>query len=226
MRILLGVLVVGLLALPVSATVYNDATGDLNDGAGGTTDFTGFPHLDIASVKVTNTLSDITFAVTLVGDIQATNWGKYMVLIDSAVGGDVAGNGWGRPISMSSGAEGWLGSWVDGGGNFEDYTYDGAVWNLGGTSALDSITQFTATMTTSLASLNLSVGDSILFDVYSSGGGGTDSAIDALSEATPSVLDWGGPFDTTNALKYNITPEPASLALIGLGGLALIRRRR
>ncbi|MFQ5492413.1 MAG: PEP-CTERM sorting domain-containing protein [Phycisphaerae bacterium] len=226
MRVLLGVLAVGLLALPAKATTYNDATGDLHDGTGGGADFTGFPHLDIASVDVTNDLSNITFAVTLVGDIQATNWGKYMVMIDSAPGGDAAGNGWARPISMSSGSEGWLGSWVDGGGAFQDWTYDGALWNMGAQSGLDSITQFTATMTTSLASLNLAVGDSILFDVYSSGGGGGDSAIDALSMATPSVIDWAGPFDTTAPLKYNITPEPASLALVGLGGLALIRRRR
>ena len=74
-----------------SAAVYNDATGEefsLND------------HLDLVSVEIQNDATDIMFTINLVGDPVAVNWGKYLVGIDSVAGGDVAGNGWGRPISM------------------------------------------------------------------------------------------------------------------------------
>src|SRR5262245_54802968 len=75
--------------------VYTDATGDLHDGTGGGANFTGFTHLDIASVEVTNDATDLSFTFTLVGDIFATDWGKYMVGIQTAAGGgDVASNGW------------------------------------------------------------------------------------------------------------------------------------
>ena len=222
-----------LVARPASATVYNDATGDLHDGSGGGADFTGFPHLDIASVEITNDLTNINFAITLDGDILATDWGKYMVIIDSIGGGDAAGNGWGRPISMPSGADYWLGSWVDAGNGAETYSWDGALWNLDNATYLGppndnvsiSTTQFTATITTTLDALGLAPGDSLIFDVFSSGGGGGDSAVDALSLGTPSILDWGDQFDSFSELKYDVIPEPASLALLAIGALALIRRR-
>lgn len=63
---------------------YTDATGDGSF-------ITTFPHLDIASVEVTNTATHISFTINLVGDPIATNWGEYQISIDSILGAPPAG---------------------------------------------------------------------------------------------------------------------------------------
>jgi hypothetical protein len=220
-------LVCGLVAGSAWATLYNDSVGDLSVGPG---------ILDIVSVEVMNDATDIMLTITLADDPVATDWGKYMVAIDSVPGGDVAGNGWGRPISMSSGMDYWVGSWVDSGSGAETYSWDGAAWNLDNATynptsdiqvpVVSGAPDNTVILTTTLASLGLSVGDTFVFDVFSSGGGGGDSAIDALSDPNPSVADWGDAYDSTSQLSYEVIPEPGTLALLGLGVLAMAVRRR
>lgn len=126
MRFLLGAMLMAAMAIgsPALGITINDATGEV------VVPGSPFPHLDISSVQVTNTATDLKFKINLVGDPVATDWGKYMVGIDSVVGGDTAGNGWGRPISMSSGMDYWLGSWVDSGNGMEVRNWTGAAWNL------------------------------------------------------------------------------------------------
>jgi hypothetical protein len=229
---------------PAFGTIYSDATGDLHDGTGGGANFTGFTHLDIASVEVTNNATDLSFTFTIVGDIIATDWGKYMVGIDvdgnDATGDDLS-NGWARPISMNpDGMDYWIGTWVDSGNGAELRSWNGAAWQLDeatynappNNDITMGKTQFTATVSVPLSNLGLGVGDTIFFDAYSSGGGGGDSAVDALSSSTPSVTDWGGPFNSpgnSGLREYTIVPEPLTLGLLGLGSLAMglaFRRRR
>ena len=202
-RFLVTVLAVVLMAgTSQASTLYNDATGDLYDGSGGGADFTGFTFLDIASVEVSNDATDLSFSVTLVGDILATDWGKYMIGINTNNStGDTASNGWARPISMCpDGMDYWIGTWVDSGNGAEKYTWNGASWDLkeatyNGPPDNDisiGTTQYTATVSVPLSNLGLSPGDMFWFDAYSSGGGGGDSAVDALSSSTPSITDWPG----------------------------------
>lgn len=232
MRKLMALVVTGLLVAPASATIYTDATGDLHDGTGGGANFSGFTHLDIASLEITDDgASTINFKFNLVGDILATNWGKYCLILDSAPGGDLFGNGWGRPFGMPSGADGWVGSWVDGGDGAETYQWDGASWIRNNATwsppsdiSVSSKTQFSVTLTTTLASLGLVPGQSFEFDAIATAGGGTDGAVDSLGNPFPQITDWG---QTSTAVPqtYRVTPEPASLALLMLGGAALLRRR-
>ena len=82
-------------------------------------------------------------------------------------------------------------------------------------------------LTFNYAGLGLVAGNSFNFDVFTTGGGGTDSAIDALGNPAQSVANWGDAYDSgVNVKSYTITvvPEPTSLALLGLGGLLLLRR--
>ncbi len=211
------------------ATTFGDSTGENFTGAGG-------GILDITSVEVTDTATDLIFKINLAGDPVATDWGKYMVGIDSVPGGDTAGNGWARPISMSSGMDYWIGSWVDFPNGAEVYNYTGS-WALQNATyatpggLMISKDTSSVTLTYPFASLGLSPGSSFNFDVYTSGGGGGDGAVDALANPSQSIADWGDPYDSVLQDTYTITviPEPGTLALVGLGGLALVaglRRRR
>jgi hypothetical protein len=245
-RIWRSVLIVAVLAAcsPAFGAVYNDSVGDLHNGVPAGDNFSGFTHLDIVSVEVSNDASDITFTITLNGNIATAggvDWGKYMVGIDS-LGSDpgdstVPGsNPWGpRPITMPTGMDYWLGSWADGGGGHQVWNYNDTtpgIWaNPAGNEGVD-LSQASSgkiSFTVGLSELGLGIGDTIGFDVYSSGGGGGDSAIDALSTATPSVLTWGQEFVSLPSSLYTIVPEPATLVLCGLGALAMglgCKRRR
>jgi hypothetical protein len=156
--------------------------------------------------------------------------------------GTTSGNGWGRPINMTSngGMTRWVGSWVDSGGGAQFWNYSGSAWSgpagLAGFS-FTSGAQSTLTYTVSMASLGVSNGSTLYFDAYSSGGGGGDSAVDALSRSDAAISNWGGPFTTSGiasgtsastaggAFAYTI-PAPGALALLGAATLVGSRRRR
>jgi hypothetical protein len=224
----LGFLVVGFLAAgSASATVYSDPTGD---------EFSNNAHLDISSVEVTNDATNLRFTISLAGSPITTDWGKYMIGIDSVAGGDtrVNGNAWGRPIQMSSGMDYWVGSWVnDNGGGAEVYHFSDTDWvrdraSYDNNLAKPTITATSATLTVPLAVLGLEDGESFNFDVYSAGGGGTDSANDASSNPNRSTTDWPGPYDSgANVSTYTVVvPEPVALGALALGMIGLLGRRR
>jgi hypothetical protein len=216
--------------------MYFDATGDIASGIA-----TGGGTLDLVSMEVSNTATDVIFKLTVNGSLSSTNWGKFMIGISTGAGA-TSGNGWGRPINMTSngGMTHWVGSWVDGGGGSQFWNYSGSAWSgpagLAGFSS-SSGAQSTLTYAVSMASLGVSNGSTIYFDAYSTGGGGGDSAVDALSRSDASISNWGGPFTTAGiatgtsastsggAFAYTI-PAPGALALLGLSTLVGSRRRR
>jgi autotransporter-associated beta strand protein len=93
----------------------------------------------------------------------------------------------------------WIGSWVDGGGGSQFWTYDTDSSAWVGPTALSAFS-FSAGTTSEinysvpLAAMNLMPGDVIYFDAYSSGGGVGDSAVDSLANPNVSVTGWGGPY--------------------------------
>ena len=203
----------------VAATTFPDATGDVAVGS--------FPHIDISSVQVSNTATSLTFQIFLAGNPVATDWGKYMIGISTGPGGDTSGNGWTRPISMQDGMQFWIGSWVDSGNGAQLWQHNGS-WTLTGNSVGISKDTNSVTLSLDFANLGLSLNDTFTFDVYSSGGGGGDGAVDALSVTSASINNWGDSYQTTtsNALSYTLIPEPSAALLGGIGLLALLRRRR
>lgn len=218
----------GLTATSTAATTFTDATGDVAVPGN------PFPHIDITSVDVSNTSSTLTFQIFVNGNPVSTDWGKYMVGISTASGGDTASNCWGRPISLQDGMEHWIGSWVDGGNGAELWDYSGS-WSqdsatTGANPANLSISKNSnsVTLTLDFASLGLSLSDSFTFDVYSSGGGGGDGAVDSLALGTSSITNWGDSYKTSssNALSYTLIPEPSTALLGAIGTLALLRRRK
>lgn len=216
-------------AAPASAAVYQDAEGDrMSPGDA------GLNHLDIDSVEVTNTASDLLFRVNLVGNPMSPDWGKYMIGIDSVDGaGTSTGNGWNRPISMN-GMDYWVGSWMDSGRGAEVYQFASDAWARTATTygqaaplAVPTVSGNSFTLTIPLALLGLEPGESFDFDVYSSGGGGGDSAIDASSNPNIAASDWGVAYASgDNVSTYQVVPEPASLGVAGLAAVGLLVRRR
>jgi len=240
-KTLMTAAVLAMVAGGAQADVYSDNTGQEADGGDIAAAFAGFDHLDIASVEVTNDANFIYFDITVVGDLDATNWGKYIVGMDTgANAGDnsVDPDSWGRNVDWGRGITDFIGSWADDGGSAagaELRSFDGAVWNLtdatyaAGTDVMASDAGHAAGVQrvgASLAALGLSVGDVIEFDVFTTGGGGGDPGVDHLSRNDPSTDDWGNQSVAGQFLSYTIVPAPSSVALLGLGGLVGLRRRR
>ena len=215
-------------------TTFNDAINDIDPGIA-----TGSGTLDLVKMEVSNTDSDVMFKLTVNGNIGSTDWGKFMIGIANNKGyGTSSSDGWARPITMSAngGMTNWIGSWVDGGGGAENrsnqtsWGLTGATYNgnFGGFS-LSAGAQSTITFTVSIASLGMSIGDTFSFDAYSSGGGGGDSAVDALANPNVAITSWGQPYNSgaSNSFSYTLgaVPAPGAVALIGVAGLMGRRRR-
>ena len=210
--------------------LFNDAIGDIDPGIS-----TGNGTLDLVSMEVSHTATDVQFKLTVNGNIGTTDWGKFMVGIANNKGyGTSTTDGWGRPITMSAngGMTNWLGSWVDSGGAAQLYNYSTGSWSApaapsGFTRAAGA--QSTITYGVSIASIGMSIGDTFSFDAYSSGGGGGDSAVDALANPNVAVTRWDQAYDsgTSTSFSYTLTaiPAPGAIALIGLAGLVARRRK-
>jgi hypothetical protein len=218
----------------IGSQTYTDSSNDIDPGlanGGGT--------LDLLSMEVSNSATDIVFRLTVNGNVSgpgSTDWGKFMIGIATGGAGDTStnGNGWGRPINMSTsiGAMNyWIGSWVDGGGGAQRWSYNGTSWSEAAATYSSGFGSFSfsgnqITYTMSLSSLGLSLGDTFFFDAFSSGGGGGDSAIDALANPGISVTGWGGPYTSSSNFSYTVVPAPGAALLLGAAGLLARRRRR
>lgn len=210
-----------------SGATYTDAVGDMLSTTA------GFTHCDITSVIINNTATTISFQINLTGNPMANSWGEYQIGIDSIAGGATSGTvPPTRPISMSSGMDYYIRSW-DTGAEIYHWNAGGPWWALDGAtwappSSIQSPTKTTSsvTLTTTLASLGLSSGDTFAFDIWSSGGTGTDGAWDALANPNPTAAsgDYNSPYDSgANVFQYTVTavPEP-SATVLGAAGLALL----
>lgn len=230
------------LGINASASTYHDMAGDIFD--------TGFQHLDITSVTVTNDSNWVYFAIQTAGNLDAPAWGKYMLALDTRAGGapmsGTGSNGWGRPINLGTQSDFWVGSWADdpggagsiAGGNFFEYsggwneidaTYTGnGLFSVSDADHASGIQRIAI----SIAALGLNIGDTFGFDVMTSGGGNNDPGVDHLSvqgQATPfwDVPSTGGTFLQYTLMSTVVIPLPgaAGMALAGMGLIGLRRRR-
>jgi hypothetical protein len=207
----LALLAVGALSASAMAADYGDASFDMFDN--------GLDNLDITNVAVSDDGVNMTIAVTTRG---FQNWTKYMMYFNTT-GTGTTSNGWGRPVNLTSNIDYYVGSWVDAPSNNAQLWAWAGAWNQTGTLS-NSVSGNTVSFTLSLASLGLSAGQTIYFDVATSGGG-NDPGVDHLSRSDAATPGWGTASTSGDFLAYTTVPTPGALALLGLAGLAGRRRR-
>lgn len=196
-------LATGLTLSPAAAAVFADASGDVALGS--------FPHLDITGVEVTTdaTAGTITFQLNLAGSPVETNWGKYLIALRTGAGGTSTGNGWSRPINLPVGMTHWIGSWVDATPPAgQVFSWSGSAWSQIATPVVMA-TSSAVTITTNQADLALEPGETFSFDVYTTGGGGSDGAVDAASVSTASITNWPNAFNSSTPLTFTLPGTPA-----------------
>lgn len=204
-----------LIAAATHAAVYTDSSGDLFDN--------GFTNLDISSVVMSDDGVNLSISVTT-GSFQ--NWTKYMMYFDTAAGG-TGSNAWSRPVDLGGRQiDHYIGSWVDAPSNNSQFvSWTGSSWNWGSEMYLtNSVSGNTVTWTVSLASLGVSAGQTIYFDIATSGGG-NDPGVDHLSRSDAATPGWGSASTSGAFLAYTTVPAPGAIALVGLAGLSARRRR-
>jgi uncharacterized delta-60 repeat protein len=195
----------GAIVPKAGPVTYNDATNDIAPGIS-----TGGGTLDIVKMEVSDTATDLVFSLTINGNTTTPNdWGNFMIGMangKSAGATNATGNGWNRPINMITPTNGgmthWIGSWVNGpGGGAQLWSYNGTAWQEQTATPPAFVrtagTQSLLTYTVPLANLGLAVGDTLFFDAYSSGGGATDGAVDALSNTNISITTWASPYTSS-----------------------------
>lgn len=207
-----------------NAQVFTDAAGDIDPGisnGGGT--------LDILSTEVSNpTPSDVRFSITVNGNISTTDWGNFMIGIATGGTGTTTGNAWNRPINLNSpigGMNYWIGSWVNAGGGAQLWSYNGVSWTAAAAPALSLTAGAVSQISLTLPLANIgSPSGTWYFDTYSSGGGATDSAVDALSNPNIAITSWSQTYTSSvnpPGTGISVVPEPSTYALLAMGALAL-----
>jgi hypothetical protein len=109
----------------------------------------------------------------------------------------------------------WIGSWVDGGGGAQLFNFSGTAWSqapAGPGLVLTPGTQSTVRCTVTKASLSYVDGDVLFYDAYSSGSGGGDSAVDALSNPNVAITGWGGPYTSSLTTGVSRYPQAAGVS--------------
>ncbi len=193
-RFAISVILLSGLTAALAETSYPDGTGEVAVGT--------YPHLDIASVVVSTVAptSQIRFRINTEGDPTSPNWGVYMIGVKSGDGGAVSGvGGSARPIHFPSGMTHWI---IAGSSGGQVWTYV-TSWVPGGTvtQSRDAAAK-SVTLTITYATLALSPGETFTFDVYTSGTGGGDGAVDVLSVPVTSISGWGDAFSSTAPLSF------------------------
>ena len=195
--------------------------------------FAGNDHLELLSVSIWNTANRLHVVIRTNGDLDATTWGKYVMGINTGAADQATDNPWGRLIDWNGQTiDHWIGSWTDDGGSGvggQVWDYAGGAWSETGPLFGGDDSQHAAGVTifdVSLADLGVGIGDIIFFGIASTGGG-ADPGVDHLSVNGSSVDNWGINSVAGQFLTYQIeVPTPGAAALLGLGGLLALRRRR
>ncbi len=204
-----------------------DASGDGNGNA----------VMDLGSLYVASDADYLYVAFTVNADIAATDWGKYVIYIDTT--GDAQGatsDAWTRNVVADDPhkPEYGLYSWVDcatydasctqfwrwdGGGWTQDGTLDAAARGSGSTSVLEW----------KIARSRLGNPDALWLEVWCTGGGSSDNAQDTINDPAEdwNATDWSSTAHLAVSTDYAFAPfalhlfTPADGAFFPAPGITL-----
>jgi hypothetical protein len=205
----------------------------------------------MSSVAINNDANNITFTINSSQTLDTYPFYSVQIQYLGLGGsGDTSLlNPWGEHMGISTGENALVNTWT-GLGGVSALTYSGGTWTQNANGTVSGGATFNyITLTVPLSSLGLSVGSQFYLDVVSGypNNPGGQSAYGALvtaggpAETDGSYQPWNGPvtpnyYDSatdangtkfgTAAYMYTVVPEPATCALLGLGSLLMIMRRR
>ncbi len=238
---LFALLLVPLAAGPAAAVGFGtptlDGTVDAVYGAAEATDQTGDGNgnavMDLVNLYVCNDNTFWYFLFTVNGNVQTTNWGKYLLYIDTT--NDASGatsDSWGRNVVVSDThkPEFSLNSWMDNAPyGPEDSQF--WAWNQGTTSwsqsgSLDGAARSAAAVSGvewKVARSRIGDPSTIWVEVYSTGGGSTDNAQDTSNDPAEdwNAVDWSSQATLLNSTAVarssggDTTPPTVVSAAIG-----------
>lgn len=197
-----------------------DGTLDAVYGAAEATDGTGAPQgnavMDLGKLYVCNDATYWYFYFTVNANIGTTNWGKYLLYIDT---NGVAASGattdaWGRnvrvldPHKPEFSINGWVDSPPYGANHTQLWAWNGTAWSS--TTSADAAALSAGAISGiewKVARTKLGDPTQIWCEVYATGGGATDNAQDTANNPAE---DWNATDWTSQSILANSTNVPRS----------------
>ncbi len=195
-----------------------DGTLDAVYGAAEATDGTGAPQgnavMDLGKLYVCNDATYWYFYFTVNANIGTTNWGKYILYIDT---NGVAASGattdaWGRNVGVLDphkpeySINGWVDSPPYGANHTQLWVWGGASWSGSGSADAAAIsTGTTSAIEWKIARSRIGDPSQIWCEVYATGGGASDNAQDTVNNPAE---DWNATDWVTKAILSNSTNVP------------------
>lgn len=193
--------------------VYN--TAEATDGTG---DGNGNANMDLIDLYVCNDNNFWYFLFTVNANVNTTNWGKYILYLDTT--GDTDGataDAWGRSVTVTDPHKPEFGlySWVDnlpyGDGNdsqFWEWDQGTTSWSQNGTIdglALDA--NAVSGIEWKISRSKIGNPDSLWCEVWCTGGGGSDPAQDTSNDPAEdwNAVDWSTPAVILNSTKVIVS---------------------
>jgi len=207
----------GVIDAAYGAALATDPAGDNAQGNA---------NMDLLDLYVTDDAYNFYVAFTINDDIDATNWGKYALYIDTTNDANGAtSDAWGRSVTVSDTHKPEFGvySWVDAPPYGSDHTQLHA-WDQGAGS-WSNIGQIadgaigagtTSVIEWQIAKADVGNPSTIWVEVWNTGGGDFDNAQDTINDPADdwNALDWSTPAVLANSTQYDEQNTPQGAALV------------
>jgi glycosidase len=208
-----NIVVDGLVDDAYGPPIASDLVGDGNGNA----------NMDLQDLYVAEDTSYIYVAFTIHANINTTNWGKYVLYVDTTNDANGAtSDAWTRNVAVNDPhkPEYGLYSWVDCGtydpSCTQVWAWNGSGWD--GSGALDgaakATTGITSTLEWQIQKSRLGNPEEIWVEVWDTGGGSNDNAQDTINDPADdwNATDWSTTAVLDNSTYYDVQggvpPQP------------------